>query len=330
MIPKLFTKEKNKEAEEIKQFLPVNVKFNFETFAPALALAEQNYIIPILGKVLFNKLVAYYEGVPDDSEYEELVRLVQFSECRLAYWKNYNTLSVMITDSGASRDTPPDKTLFRSELEALLSELKNDGFDQLDVVIKFLEDNIDVFPEFKKSEYSTLLTNTFIPDTTTFNKIYNITNSRLVFLKMKYFVRDVERIELVHNLGSEFIKEILENADDDKYKPILGNIQTYIVLMSVAKGIAELHKSPTEKGLVFETESASAGSNVKVDVVRQREMQQTKEYFTQRAEQYMAMVINYLNKNSETFPAFRAFAGKDAPTDSVINRNNDNKKTFVV
>ena len=114
MEPKLFTKAKNANAEEIKQFLPVNRTFRFETFSPALALVEQNYIIPTLGKELFDKLVAFYENdgfTGDADKYAELLRLVQFSEVRLAYWKGYNSMSVMITDAGASSQTEQSKRL---------------------------------------------------------------------------------------------------------------------------------------------------------------------------------------------------------------------------
>jgi hypothetical protein len=330
MTLKLFTKEKNVNAEEIKQFLPVNMQLKFDTIAPSLALVEQNYIIPILGNSLFDKLVSFYEADTPDEEYEKLLQFVQFSECRLAYWKGYNTMSVMITDKGASREVNTDKTLFKYERTALLEELKNDGFDQLDVVIEFLEKNIEKFPEFSDSEYYPNLSNSFIPNTSTFNKIFNINNSRLVFLKMKYFIRDVERIDLAHFLGKKFIDEILSERDNEKYKPIFEDIQTYIVYMSIAKGIEELHKLPTEKGLVFETTHAGAGSDTEISVVKRNEIQQTKSSYAHRAEQYMSAVINYLNENGEDYPSYIAFAGKNAPTEIRIIRDNTGKKTVVI
>jgi len=89
--------------------------------------------------------------------------------------------------------------------------LKNQVFNQLDTILEYLEKHISHFPEFKKSKYYTISKNTFIPDTATFNEIYDINNSRLVFLKMKYFVKDVENIELLFRLGDAFVLDILEN-----------------------------------------------------------------------------------------------------------------------
>jgi len=322
MEPKLFTKEKNTNAEEFKKFLPVNVQLMYETVAPALALAEQNFIIPILGRELFEKLVSFYNLGTPSPEYNTLLKLVQYAEFRLAYWNSFNELSVMITDGGVSANIGAENRLFRNERESLLDELKTNGFNQLDTVIEYLEENMDLFPEFEKSKYFSKLKNSFIPNTATFNEIYNINNSRLVFLKMKYFIEDVEQVTVPHFIGRKFMDAILDDIDAEKYAPILAQLRKFIVYMAIYNGISELHKIPTEKGLIFEKNSSDGKTS---GPLSRRELDKTSDYYKTQAESHRVAFIYYLNQNKSEYPEYKEFVG-DAGTTQQFRGTN--KKTF--
>ena len=64
MEPKLFTPQFNEHAEEFKKYLPVNINLRFETVASPLALCEETYLRPLLGKELFDRMITYVEGNP--------------------------------------------------------------------------------------------------------------------------------------------------------------------------------------------------------------------------------------------------------------------------
>jgi len=322
MEPKLFTKEKNTNAEEFKKFIPVNVQLMYETVAPALALAEQNFIIPILGRELFEKLVSFYNSGTPSPEYNTLLKLVQYAEFRLAYWNSFNELSVMITDGGVSANIGAENRLFRNERESLLDELKTNGFNQLDTVIEYLEENMDLFPEFEKSKYFSKLKNSFIPNTATFNEIYNTNNSRLVFLKMKYFIEDVEQVTVPHFIGRKFMEAILDDIDAEKYAPILTQLRKFIVYMAIYNGISELHKIPTEKGLIFEKNSSDGKTS---GPLSRRELDKTSDYYKTQAEAYRVAFMYYLNQNKSEYPEYKEFVGDTGTTPQFRGIN---KKTF--
>lgn len=324
MQPKLFSEDKNTKAAEFKKFLPVNVQFSYETFAPALALAEQNFIIPVLGKQLFAKLVAYYTGSTVKEKEQTLLEMVQFSLVRLAYWKSYNSLATMITDSGASSEVDQSKRLYRYQEDALMEELKTDGFNQLDVVLEFLEENIEDFPDFKFSDYYTTLQNSFIPTTKIFQQHYNIKGSRLVFLQMKYYISDVEQILLPHYIGRTLMENIMGDMANEKYKPILRQIQKFVVYMAIHNGVSELQKFPLEKGLVFER---TTNDGKTVAPVSTKELERTRTFFMQQADAYKSVFINYLNKHKADFPEYAELAGQDAGASDFIERPST-KKTF--
>lgn len=335
MIPKLFNNYLGD--ADLRNYIPVNVNTSFEKLMPHLGLAEQNFIIPLLGETLYNKLVAI---VPTSDEsgsgsasgsgseidlLQELLVEVKFAQFHLAYWKGYPVLSIDFSDAGASSKAGDGQRLFRYQEEKAEQYFKEEGYNKIDTILSFLHKKIEHFQEFRESEFYEEMEDSFIKDTKTFHKIYNIGNSRLVFLKMKYFVRRVEQIELHSILGEKFIKELLENENTVKYKEILSNIRSYIVYMAIALGIKELKKQPTEKGLIFETQSSEG---FRVDQVETKEVLETIEYNKSTALRYMETAINHMKEHPADYPEFFSYVGEDIASNITYRRDNTNKKTF--
>lgn len=334
MIPKLFKESENEYAAEFKKFLPVNVNFNYDSLAPSLAKCENKYIVPVLGSNLFDKICQYYNSTESVEEslrknYSTLLEKIQFSLIRLAMWSDYDILSVMISDKGAASGIDQEKRLYRRQEEALKETLKNDGFDALDDILSFLEKEVVSFPDFKESSFYTQNVTSLIRNTAEFNSHYNINDSRLIFLKMKYFITDIENIELSHRLGSEFVKELVEaDRTTEKYKKIINLICRYVVYSAIAAGYEEIGKLPTDKGLIFET--SSNDSSFMFERVGKLEMKSTQNYFSSKAEQYISSAIEIMKNNKTDYPAFITFAGEDIPSDEIVRRDNTDKKTVFL
>lgn len=329
MGPKLFNPTYNTSAQEFKKYLPVNINLRFETVSSYLALAEENYIETLLGSSLFSRMVSYYVAnptLPTECDDKTLIEKVRFAIVRLAIWKGYDVINSNISDTGVSTAVDKENRLYRYQEENIKKSLKNEGFDYLDNVLSFLESKSNVFPEFASSEYVTTLHNSLIHNTKSFNECYNIENSRLVFLKMKKFVRDVELIKLQHRVGAAFYNELL-TADESvaKYAAILPNIRRFVVYEAVAEGIGELHKIPTDKGLVFEGSDADGYIESPIDRAR---IAETMMQFSDKAEKYLAVAINYIKQNKSNYPNYTSFAG-DSPADGVVHIDNTKRKTFL-
>ena len=329
MEPKLFTPQFNEHAEEFKKYLPVNINLRFETVASPLALCEETYLRPLLGKELFDRMITYVEGNPtlagEDPD-GTLIDKARFALIRLAIWKDYDIIAVNISDTGVSAEVDKENRLFRYQEENLKRTLKEEGFNYLDSILEFLEENSQDFPEFGQSQYKLSNVQSLIRNTAQFQECYNIDNSRLVFLKMRDYIRDVELIELQHRIGSAFYQELL-SADESlaKYDAILSYIRSYIVYASVAEGIGELHKLPTEKGLLFETTTMDG---VQETPVYRAQIAETRTRCAQRAEQYLAIALHIIRNAPADYPSYVGFAG-DSPEDGIIHRDNTNRKIFL-
>lgn len=333
MDSKFFNREKNDNAEEFKKFLPANVQFSYDSINPALVNVEEVFIKKLLSKELFVKLGKYYEdsisnleGFEQSSKMDKLLELVQSCAIKLAYWKEYPSLAVSVTDTGAKAGVDKDQRLFKYEYDDLLTKLKNDGFNQMDIVINYLLENIGNFVEFKASVCYPQFDKTFIPTTEIFDGVYNINGSRLVFLKMRQYIDYVEDIELDLHIGSEFKEEILKNYEAPKYKKVVNWIRKYVVNLSVATGSSEVGKNLTDRGLIFE----SFEDGVKRSQVVDKELYRSIEKNKVIADKYMTKCLLYLKQNISEYPLFAEHIGITKDVDNIVRRNNDNKKTFFI
>lgn len=352
MESRFFSRDKNIEAEEFKKYLPANVQFSFDSINPALVNVEEIYIKKLLSKELFVKLADFYKasisersssgsgssssdetsssgsgsasGTNNPIKMGELLELVQSCALKLAYWKEYPTLSVMITDAGAKAAVEKDLRLFRYEYDDIISKLKNDGFDQMDIVISYLIENIESFQDFKKSVCYPNFEKSFITTTELFDSIYNINGSRLVFLKLRQYVKYVEDIELDLKIGSDFKDEILAHFSEEKYKKFIPLIQNYVVYLAVYNGISELGKNFTDRGVIFE--------NLEDGVIKKqaigKDLLKTMEQSQYIAEQYIAKCLQFLKKNISDYTLFAEFIGESQDISTTIKRDNNKKSTF--
>lgn len=332
MKPTLFRQEDNNAADEFKKYVPVNLNLRFETIAPYIATCEQKYVQSLIGSQLMESLKSYYDAdtfayQSDNSKIGVLFEKVRYALVRLAIWEGFDAILTQVTDTGFSSAIDKENRLYRYQEENLRKSFKNEGFNALDDVLSYLDSNAPSFPGISSAPYVQDKAETLIKTTESFNECYNISGSRLVFLRMRQYVRDVELLDLKHRIGDAMYKELL-TADESvaRYAAILPNIRRYVVYESVAEGIGELHKMPTEKGLLFEEDKADG---VELKPLEHSQMTETRMIFHSKAEKYLASAINYIILHRNDYPNYIGFAG-DSPADGVIHIDNTNRKTFFV
>ena len=328
MIPRFFKKEKNIKAEEVRKYLPVNVNTNFDNLASAIYMSENKYILPLLGLKLFDEMVTFYNQSEHSGEHikvkEELLKLIQFSLIRIAYWQEFPVLSITLSDAGASDKAGENARLFKYQEENLKSSLKNTAFDVFDMILSVCESNPDAFQLFAESPYMVNSAKTLIKKTSDFEKVFSINNSRLVFLKMRQYIQKIEQIDLIHKVGSEFFAELLSSSDAEILS-VKELVQFYIVNASIGEGITQLHQMPTERGMVFIRDNSS--DVAQSAIIEYPQLMQTGKEHTQTAERYINDAISLMLKNPVKFKKFIDFHGVQKPNSQY--RDNNNKKTFL-
>lgn len=331
MNPELFTLENNTKAEELKKFVSVSVNFNIKTVFPAMAMVEKRHIIPAIGQPLFDEVAAFYNDPTTQpghtALYAELLEYLQCAVARLSYADAYSEISVKLDDSGATIPHDKDNRPFRYQEENLKREMRLSGFEALDNALTLCEVNIPVFGKYADSPWRVEAAKSLIRSTAEFHSVFDIANSRLVFMRMTRFIRLAEELLLSHRIGAAFLADIIADRDSNLYAPFLNHLMKYVVYKSLVLGIDELKTLPTERGLLVEETS---GDGVDVKPLPADETARITDRYNGYAESYIQMAIGYLNAHIHDYPKYKYFCGENNPGRNLLKRDNNGKKIFVV
>ena len=329
----LFSKEKNPKMEEIKQFVSVSSASSFESLVPHIQNSERDYLVPVIGQDMYDELVEFYEAeLPTElSEVQEktdqLLKLVQSAVIHIAYWIGFDLLNASLSGMGFKRvESENSKSLFKYQEDNLKNYFRTNGFNGIDTVLQFLENNLSVFGEFTLLPACTLFKTSFIPKTEIFDNIVFINKSRLTFLRMKPHMQLVEDTEIATKLGPvafAYLKtEMAKPIPDPKVTALLSYIRKPIAFLASALLMEESGADLTDNGLYFM--QTIAGYNNDTD--RKPSTSDRIAILVMRNRSFGNVFLDQLR----TYLAAHATDWADvAPsTGRVLRRNNNDKKTF--
>lgn len=324
---------------EIKNFIPVSVAAEYDTLKPFITAAEADYIKTLLGASMYDELVEFYNSdnwpLAEDAEavlvaMGELLEKVQLALINLAYWVGFDELNSFISDNGFHRtESESMKGLYRYQEDSLRDSFKNKGFNALDSVLEYLEENIAHFEEFKASDNYTLLKNAIIPKTSVFDNIYFIGGSRLVFLRLKRFMQICEDFDLLPVIGSKLMSEvkteIVKNEPAPRITTLLPYLRKPLAFLTIATAIDELAVDISDKGLLF-NKAATNSPSMRRDQLPDERITLIARRARDNAQRYIDLLKDFLTANAEIYTEY---SGGES-TGRAINRDNTSKKTIFL
>lgn len=327
----IFSKEKWNSADEIRPYISVSTSLHFETMQAPLQNAFGLFIQPIVGNDISILLEDIYQQTTDINTIKanasrkelQLLYLSQRANALLAFWYDYDEIQLLIGDSGAKRqESEQAKTPYKYQELSLKEGWKNKGFDALDNLIYFLEQNTSHFPGFKNSTYYTQSIKSIVRNTTEVNEYYTINNSRLIFLRLKAHFRVVEDTIIKPRLSSPFFDElkteIAKENTPDKFNALRTLLIPVVVFYSISRLIRETG-SLTDKGLFFQSLKGgddSFSSHVLV----------TDERIIMQANRAEADAISYWLEVEQFLK--KEFNQHTTKGKKIPDRDNTNKKSF--
>jgi len=337
-----FKQTANVKLEEIRKFIPASSATSYPNISPYIQAAEVNYIIPLLGQKLYDLVLAFYtnpgtapagqpNGIPSGTtaKYTTLVEYIQRSLINLTYYASFDFMNVLMNDAGFHRqESDTEKSLFKYQEDALRSGFKNNGFDGLDTMLEFIESNMAAFPLFSDSPNYTERKTSIIPNTAAFNKIFNINNSRLIFLKVNRYITQVEDFDIQAALGAALFSkvktEIAKPSPDSKISRLIPFIQKPLVHLSIARAGFHMGMSVTDKGLFFESQDSTQQNSQKITPLSDQQYFALARSSENTGLAYLEMLTGFLSANLADYPEY------SPPGGSPMIRNNKGKTTHWV
>jgi hypothetical protein len=328
----------NAKLEEVRKYLPVSLATTFSNISPFIQSAEVNFILPLLGQKLYDLAHKFYDSptplpegitVETSPKYTILIEHIQRSLINLTYWASFDFMNVLMNDSGFHRqESDTEKSLFKYQEDSLKAGFKNNGFDGLDTMLEFIEANMEAFPLFAESQNYTERKTSLIPNTGVFNKIFNINNSRLVFLKINRYITQVEDFEIQAVLGAALFarvkSEMAKTLPDDKITRLIPYIQKPLVHLSIARAGFHLGINVTDKGLFFESQNATQQNSYVTTPLSDQQYFALARTSENVGLAYMDRLTGFLSAHASDYPEYVL------PGGSPLVRNNRGKTSFWV
>jgi len=221
------------QTSELKAFVAVTTTLEPEDFAPSIASAERDYLLPALGQSLLTSLTSAYQdslGSNPPTFPPALLALLPLAQAVVANLGFYNYVNsigtVQVTGSGITSSVGKDqKTAFQWQIDDVKKAYQQEGFKCIDALLAFLEANVSNYSTWKSSPQYTLYKDTLLYTTPQVEFIYPLYSSRLVFLLLKPSIRHIEETTITDLLGSTLYDALLlKLVDGTNYSALEGKV----------------------------------------------------------------------------------------------------------
>ena len=219
----------------IKETVGVNANFDFADIAPFVKIVERKFIIKLIGKdqyAIFN-----VEAAPTGKVLEAL-KLAQEAVSNLAYYLGLPQLTVQVTSAGIF---VPENQDTRQATDKQFKELQRTylsaGHEAIDDLLDFMETNKTEFGAWTADDSYTEFKDLLVYNTTTFQKEYNINNSRQTFLALVPNIKIVEDQYISGPVQADLLKALKNTQTQDLRKKVKALLIKSIVAFTINKTV---------------------------------------------------------------------------------------------
>lgn len=313
--------------EQLKTYVSVNANVRMESVQPYINQAERKYIKEITGEDMYNE---YVDAAPAGGNAQKVYTLLLEASANLAWFIYLPLANVQISEQGiATAEGQHSKAAEWWQVRDLRRSFAEIGFGALDEALKIMEANEADFASWKSSEAYTVFSEFFVKRTDTFNKWFNIGNSRRTFLALRPFLRDAHHRYFTPQLNAATLATInftakplntmsLELSGQVPYQ-VLELVQAsqvnYAMALAIHSGLFEI----TETGIYIKLEDfpgfkGKSLNEPQIHRVYQERLVNGQEYFKK--------AISIIAANPDHFPDYAAPEQSETvtvcPTKSVL------------
>ena len=323
-----------KSIDEIREMLPISTANDYNRLKPHLENAERDYLVPAIGANMMLELNEFADNLPEGTLTDvqesmmELYKLAKISLVHLAYWIGYDTLNAYISDGGFHRlESEKVRSLFKYQEDNIRDYFKVTGFNGLDAMLALMEATPEHFAEYFASDDYKKIQELFVPNTASFDAIYFIGNSRLIFMRLVPYMKMVEYLHIKPLLGTTNFTELkaamlIERTA--KVNAIVPLIQKPVALLATALLMEDSGAELTDRGLFFIGKAAGSLDNAVRTPTEATKANNMAKRNRGIGESYMSALKTYLLEHATDWNNYAA------PKGQLPNRDNTGKKSVWV
>lgn len=290
-----------KTIEELKQYVSVNKSLKWQSVEPYIKQAERKYIKPLTGAILYDD---YATTAPTGVE-AEVYQLLREASANLAWFLYVPLATLQVSDHGISvAEGEHYKSANWHQIRDLRRSFIDAGFYALDEALKIMEANEVTFDPWADTEGYTIIKELFVTRTETFNRWYNINNSRKTFLALRPYMLETHHQYFTSQLNTN-TRNTIATGTKAVHKQVLNLMQAAMVNYAVVKAVDSGAFDLSIEGLQPKLSELPNSKNNTYDEVQ---ISRIKSERLTAAEQYYKKAIALITDNSTDFPDFTAKA----------------------
>jgi hypothetical protein len=318
-----------KTIEELKEFLRIP-STNITNKMPSIEVAEEQYLIPILGYELYNRLSEAYEADALSPGLQQLLSRSRSIIAPLAYLLGLPFLQVNLSDQGATAmESQNTRKAFKWEYNEIKEALTNSGFSAMEKLIIYLKEHSIEFPEWQTAPYNSAELTFIIRDGNDLKKAVAIDQPHRCFLLLQPMLPSLVELQIIPVISEAFFMHFNERI-------ISGNLSDVERKLNDLLRQAMARLLMKQAGIEMSIKFSGSGFTI-VDVLKDRPEEGRTDPGDKRLQRwcmemertgnaYLNAAKEHLIKNAED-PAFSIFKSSDAfPTEVTTPSGNDNCK----
>lgn len=317
------------------QYAQITGSMRYDAAEASLRMVELKYIVPVLGKDLYDVLNAAIDAVTaEDPLNEDFVSLLH--QCRMAIgplfcYFHADKADVLFSDSGMQRsETATNKNAYQEQRTKFKEANLTEGEYALELLQQFLETNRENYPEWLDSDNFKKYKSLFIKSGTEFNDIFPSQTPFRNYWSLRSKMQDVEENNIRNFLGNELYKELKEEDAKkdpdfiDEEKVLLFKLKKAIANLTVAFAVPFLNVRIGSNGLTvpaIATFSTNDNENTRSGIDAKM-LSTFISSCTNAGTDWLTNAEKFLTQNKTAFPTWIGFA---APAeDCSVNENLEN------
>lgn len=282
--------------DQLREYVPVTEAFTFKEIKPVLETVSTKYLRNDfgIGQPLFDSIHEDYntgiDALPDIKK--KLIHHIRHVVAKMAM-SSYVSLGVInIGKDGISNIVKENREPIKKwQKDQLQEKFLNEGFDALDILLYFLEENKASFGVWTASNAYTLTKDQFINSVEELKFHYTLIQSRRTFLFLKPFIRRAGDFQVKEILGDTLFTDIKSQIHSGSLSPtnksLLNIIQPAVANLCVRTALDQLLVKLTDNGIQIVTTVSNTDNSIESKTLSETHVKRLKEGAESTASMYL-------------------------------------------
>lgn len=299
-----------KTIEEFKKYVAVNFGLEIESLEGYIQEAERQHLVPVLGQVEYDALVAAYVADPQTltPAQEALLPHVQRMLAGFAYLAYLPIGNVQVSDAGIHRtENDHQKSAWQWQVRELRTSIGESAFRALEALLGFLWAHPADYPDWNGSAEKAHYLRHFLNTSREFSRHFDLQDSARLYFRLRPTLQTVEEFRIRPILGKTLYNtlkaEIAALNLSPESEALLEQIRPALAHLTVHQALSRRAISLTDFG-ASEQEVRTNDNGFGISPARDGVVSHFLSEAEANGEAYLHELEAYLDEHHATYPDY--------------------------